>query len=267
VIDYLSCEAKAQNNGGRVRFGYRAVARGCFVDNAERVAEIVADASTAGLLDDLEQQDRVLTARVSGWRAEQTPAKAALRQQRHRDGVRDGPLRSVTERAKPSPTGQDRTVGSSSPNGSELVEPRPDDAGTISELFAYWQQRCGHGHAKLTRERQAKLRARLRERYTPAQIRQAIDGAAVAAFVDESGKRHDDLTLICRTGSKLEDFIGRAKTAAPQRQAGNGDRPHLEPKAWLEQFGDQLRAIGWEPDRIRDSARTASGQRLAEAHL
>jgi hypothetical protein len=87
------------------------------------------------------------------------------------------------------------------------------------QLFTYWQERCDHPDAKFSSDRRAKVRARLRE-YSPDQIRTAIDGAAVAAFVDERGKRHDDLELICRSGSKLEDFVGRAseKRAKPTGQ-------------------------------------------------
>jgi hypothetical protein len=37
----------------------------------------------------------------------------------------------------------------------------------------------------------------------------AIRGAALAAYVDEGGVRHDDLELICRNEVKLEKFIDR----------------------------------------------------------
>jgi len=84
------------------------------------------------------------------------------------------------------------------------------DARAVTErLFAYWQQQCNHSDAKFTADRKSKVEARLREGYTEEQVRQAIDGAARAPFIDEKGKRHDDLHLICRNGSKLEDFMGR----------------------------------------------------------
>lgn len=78
-------------------------------------------------------------------------------------------------------------------------------------LFDYWRERCGHPQAKLTDDRRRKLRARLQEGYTHEQIREAIDGAAVGAFVNDDGHRFDDLELICRTGSKLESFMARAQ--------------------------------------------------------
>lgn len=91
-----------------------------------------------------------------------------------------------------------------------------DPADTIGELFAYWQQTCGHPSARPSPERTSKVKARLKDGYTPDQIRTAIDGAARAPFVSpDNGKRFDDLELICRTGAKLEDFIGRATLPAP----------------------------------------------------
>jgi hypothetical protein len=83
----------------------------------------------------------------------------------------------------------------------------------VHELFDYWRERCDHPLAKLTAERVTKIRARRRDGYTVEFIKQAIDGAAVAPFVNEQGRRFDDLELICRNGTKLESFAGRAAAA------------------------------------------------------
>lgn len=84
---------------------------------------------------------------------------------------------------------------------------------TAIELFVYWQAQCDHMQAKPTPERMTAIQARLRDGYTAAEIRKAIDGAKHAAFVADGGKRFDDITLICRNGSKLEDFIARGVRA------------------------------------------------------
>lgn len=81
---------------------------------------------------------------------------------------------------------------------------------TAMELFRYWQRECGHTTAKPTSERLTKLMARLRDGYSAAEIRKAIDGAKHGAY-ENDGKRYDDLELICRNGSKLEDFIQRGE--------------------------------------------------------
>lgn len=97
------------------------------------------------------------------------------------------------------------------PNGTPSSKlDRGDEPQVIGSLIDYWKARCQHPSAKATSERRRKVQARLREGYTPQQIRTAIDGAAVGAFVNDAGKRFDDLELICRTGSKLESFIDRA---------------------------------------------------------
>ena len=41
VIDWLACEAKAQNDGGFVKAGRKSVARGCFVP-AETVSHVLS---------------------------------------------------------------------------------------------------------------------------------------------------------------------------------------------------------------------------------
>lgn len=81
------------------------------------------------------------------------------------------------------------------------------------ELFDYWREKTNHPQAKLTDDRRRKLRARLREGYTSEQIRSAIDGAAQAPYINDVGRRFDDLELICRNGSKLEGFMARAAAA------------------------------------------------------
>lgn len=76
------------------------------------------------------------------------------------------------------------------------------------KLFEYWKEQCCHPKAQLGPKREQALLARL-DQYTPRQIATAIRGAAIGAFVDENGTRHDDLELICRNEVKLEKFIER----------------------------------------------------------
>lgn len=98
----------------------------------------------------------------------------------------------------------------------------PSELGAMSKrLFTFWQEQCGHTAAKFTADRRRKVEGRIREGYTEQQIRQAITGAARAAFVNDAGKRFDDLELICRSGSKVEDFIGRG--AVGQRSLSSAE--------------------------------------------
>jgi len=79
------------------------------------------------------------------------------------------------------------------------------------EIFNYWRTVMEKpATTKLTRERRAVIEARLREGYTVEQIRTAINGCSKSRFhmgENDQGRRYDDLTLICRSGSKVEGFI------------------------------------------------------------
>jgi DNA-binding transcriptional ArsR family regulator len=132
--------------------------------------------------------------------------------------------RSVDDASIPTRTGALRS------DPDPVVVPVPQD--DARALFDHWRERCGHQQAKPTRERLSKIRARLSEGYTADQIRQAIEGAGRAAFTNDTGKRFDDIELVCRNGSKLESFIARAtSTVATRPRAGEMsdlDRKRLE---------------------------------------
>jgi hypothetical protein len=142
VVDWLACEAKAQNAGGWVLTGYRSIARGCFLPDAETACHVVSRAVTLCLLDELTEPDGRIRCRISGWSAEQERGAAAARKaaQRAREAAensasaglfgsttskRPKPLsRSVTPRPKKSPTGQDSSNTPLPPGGekTDVVE-------------------------------------------------------------------------------------------------------------------------------------------------
>lgn len=130
---------------------------------------------------------------------------------RNPDGLRPDPRACA-----PAPSPEGRRQKAEQKNVNTNAELRS----AVIECFAYWQERCGHPQAQLSSDRRGKLETRLRERSklsdiagAVADVRLAIDGAAADPFIDEKGKRFDDIELICRTGSKLEDFMGRATRA------------------------------------------------------
>ncbi len=128
---------------------------------------------------------------------------------------RQSPTLSDPQRPSPEPHLNLSEVPRSRSVLSEVVVVEPEtteeqiDARDVErELFDYWRERCNHPNSRFTADRRTKLQARLRDGYTPEQIREAIDGAAANPFIKD-GRRFDDLELICRSGSKLEGFIGR----------------------------------------------------------
>jgi len=95
------------------------------------------------------------------------------------------------------------------------------------ELFDYWRRQVGKPSAKFTAERRSKLRARLREGFTGADIRRAIDNVASSGFhrgENEQGLEYCDIMLICRNGSKLEGYRDMAGSGVdPAPKGGGGD--------------------------------------------
>ena len=91
------------------------------------------------------------------------------------------------------------------------------DRAVIMDVFDYWRERCHHPNARFDAKRFDLVKARLKT-FTADELRMAIDGAAVAAYVDPTGKRHDRLGLIFESAERVEDFCNRY--ARWQRQAG-----------------------------------------------
>lgn len=215
VLDVISSWAQEQRTAeGYVRGGFMALAHEAFVD-VDRVRKIVGFATSIGALDDLEldRDGRRFTCRVSGWEADTRRGIEAIRKAEQRAQAADLAHLSQANGTSPTETGR---VPQTKPNQTKPKKETNTAAygSIVAGLFAYWQEQTKHPTAKLTDDRRARVETRLREGYTPEQIRQAIDGAARGAFVNDTGKRFDDIELICRTGSKLEGFIERASSTA-----------------------------------------------------
>lgn len=129
-------------------------------------------------------------------------------------------------RVPPAVNEEERKKDASHPTSS-ASRPDTDDRHRVSrELFDYWRHACGHRDALPSKDRLSAIGARLREGYREQDIRRAIDGAARAPFVNANGKHFDELELICRNGSKLEDFMARAGGGEPDSaRAGAGASP------------------------------------------
>lgn len=156
------------------------------------------------------------------------------RSESHRGAKGSSPEPSVN-RQEPSSSVElplDGAAGAAQ-NGADTTSSQPSRSGetaAVAELFDYWRERCRHPQAKLTSDRRSKTTARLREGYSVEQMRAAIDGAATGAYVNEDGHRFDDLELIFRSGSKVEQFIARGATngCAPPPRERDLARPWTE---------------------------------------
>lgn len=94
------------------------------------------------------------------------------------------------------------------------------------DVFRYWVKATGRtANAKFSQDRRTKVEARLREGYTVAQLKAAIDGCAATPHnqgKNDRGTRYDDLELICRGGSNVERYGENAP------RGGEAARPSCE---------------------------------------
>lgn len=101
---------------------------------------------------------------------------------------------------------------------SEVVSVNP-----VKDIFAYWQLKLEHPQARLTVEREKKIKARLKT-YSAEQVKLAIDGCAASPFYrgeNNQNRAYDDIDLICRNDTKLEQFIEMATKPPMTTAKGN----------------------------------------------
>lgn len=90
---------------------------------------------------------------------------------------------------------------------------RPKTAASLSPIetvFEYWKQTLNHPHAVLTKKRRNAVKSALID-YSVDDMKRAIDGCAVSPWHQGQNDRrmvYDDLELICRSGEKIEAFMG-----------------------------------------------------------
>jgi uncharacterized phage protein (TIGR02220 family) len=118
------------------------------------------------------------------------------------------------------------------------------------EIFLHWQRVLDKPKAKLTPERRSRVRARLRDGYTVADIKKAIDAVAASDWHRGSNDRdreYTDLVLICQNGSKLETYIemwdrehGAVSSRPRVRVDEERTRPELPRLIELEKTASEL---------------------------
>ena len=97
-----------------------------------------------------------------------------------------------------------------------------DMAEPAKEVYEYWRDviEGGSKRIRFTAKRSKCVQARLNEGRTVDELKLAIDGAKLGAWIDEKGVKHDDLELICRDDGKVRRFlqIARAHRLRAQRE-------------------------------------------------
>jgi len=143
-----------------------------------------------------------------------------------------------------------------------------DTPNDVRLVFDYWAATLNKGERyKLTSGRRAKIRARLKDS-TVEEIQQAIRGCACSAFHmgDNDGhKRHDDITLICRSREKLDEFIDRAEGPVMVRPAAPAPAP--EPERLRPEIGPYVaKAYDWKAYRGKAATMFEAGEMKTSAY-
>lgn len=148
-------------------------------------------------------------------------------------GCQPEPNQNPSESQK-NPNQEPRTNKPITNNQEPVLKPLSVKA-DVSEVFEHWKLvMVKSSQAKLNNKRKACIEARIKEGYTVEQIKQAIDGCSRSPHhmgQNDTGTRYDDLTLICRSGDKVEQFssnIGVQKPVVNQgRESGQERRARL----------------------------------------
>lgn len=235
VVDWLTCEAKAQHDGGRVKAGLRSCARGAFVD-VETVGAVLARAAALGALDDYEHADGRFTARISGWEQDNERGRAAFRKSRQREREQG----EVTDRdvSRPVTPGHGESVKGQERTGQEetadAVSPPPGDGAVDAEVIRLCQLQSELARARTnqapssrrlrpTRRWHAEMDRLLRlDGWTPEQVEYVIRWVDRHSFwapnvlSAESLRRHFDRFAAAINAEQ------RAPAAAPHAPADRG---------------------------------------------
>lgn len=87
----------------------------------------------------------------------------------------------------------------------------------LSDIFEFWKEVMNKNNSSiLNAKRKSAISARLKEGYTVEQIKQAVIGCSKTPYNvghNDSGKRYDDIELICRNGVNLERYANNANSS------------------------------------------------------
>lgn len=96
----------------------------------------------------------------------------------------------------------------------------------VQAIFSHWQTKLNHPQAKLSPERQSKIKLALKN-YSASQLCEAIDGCSVTPHnmgLNDRGEVYDDICLILRDASHIERFMRNAANP-PQLNGGKQPQP------------------------------------------
>lgn len=166
----------------------------------------------------------------------------APHKQSSKDGSSPSPSPSQSSTPEPAPS-KSKDYGADAPLSSSQKR-EPDRSDEIQEVFAYWQERLNHGRAKLDEKRRKKIRDRLKDGYTVADLKDAIDGITKSPHhmgENESSAIYDDIELICRDGPHVDKFIKQFEQADMTSLSSAGRQTASAAQQWLKESENEDR--------------------------
>lgn len=164
-----------------------------------------------------------------------------------RDRAGAGDLPKSAQPLDPAPTEEKREEEKREDKKEENTEHAGVETASLRRVFDHWVGAVKRDPArtKLTRDRAAKIRGRLREGYTPEDLMRAIDGCAKSEWHMGANDRQtpfNDLTTICRSAETVDRHI--AHLTAPPRKPGKGGPA---PARAHHEFNDDDPDVIWGP--------------------
>ena len=157
-----------------------------------------------------------------------------------REKSRTGGIRSGESRTKAQLKGGSKIVepkGNISSSSSSSIKDNTVDKSTdvpsasstpADQVFDHWKTSLNHPRSILDAKRRRLINERLKEGFSVEDLKSAIDGCKQSPFHQGENDRrqvYDDISLICRDASKVEQFIacrvglnGNGSTEKPKRE-------------------------------------------------
>jgi uncharacterized protein YdaU (DUF1376 family) len=112
--------------------------------------------------------------------------------------------------------------------------------GDVSVIFSHWQKVHNHPDARLDEKRKNLIKQRLKD-YSVDDLKCAIDGCKVSPHhqgQNDQGMIYDDITLILRDATHVEQFIGYVKRGFV-KQIGKEEQKRREIEKLYESYGNE----------------------------
>ena len=166
-----------------------------------------------------EKSEKARKSANARWNNANASKMSANAKQAHSEGSANGMREPCAQDANQEPRTKNQEPRTKNQSKTHSSPAAPDP---VYPIFEYWRDVMDKGvTTKPTKGRIDKIKARLKDGYSPEQIKQAIDGCAQSDYhmgKNDAGKKYDCLTLICRSAEKLEQFIGYTSTQTPDSQ-------------------------------------------------